>query len=104
VLTTAIFVVAIVVFLIARSKERKLTLWCGSGFCYYLLVAFVDFLKVFLGGDGRLPRSSLRYVVFRLDLHGQFDEVGTCIGDKERFVDNGAREKENEGEAGVVTL
>ena len=47
---------------------------------------------------------SLRYFVFRLDLHGQFGEVGTCIGDKERFVDNGEREKENEREAGVVTV
>jgi len=56
---TAIFVVAIVVFLIARSKERKLTLWRASGFGYYLLVAFVDFLNMFLGGDSRLPLSSL---------------------------------------------
>jgi hypothetical protein len=48
VLMTTLFVVAIVVFLIARSKERKLTLWHASGFGYYLLVAFVDFLKMFL--------------------------------------------------------
>jgi hypothetical protein len=45
---TAIFVVAIVVFLIARNKERKLRLWRASGFDYYLLVAFVDLLKMFL--------------------------------------------------------
>jgi hypothetical protein len=44
----AIFVVAIVVFLIARGAERELTRWRANGFGYYVLVAFVDFLKMFL--------------------------------------------------------
>lgn len=46
---TAIFVVAIVVFLVARSKERELALQRRTKrFGYYLLVSFLDFLKIFL--------------------------------------------------------
>ena len=49
VLMTAIFVLAIVVFLVARNKERTLTLQRrNKTFSYYLLAAFSDFLKMFL--------------------------------------------------------
>jgi hypothetical protein len=46
---TAIFAIAIIVFLIARSKEQTLTLQRrNQKFSYYLLVAFNDFLRMFL--------------------------------------------------------
>lgn len=45
---TALFVVAIVVFLFARSKERAVPRSRANTFNFYLLSAFVDFLKAFL--------------------------------------------------------
>jgi hypothetical protein len=45
---TTLFAVAIVVFLYARKKERRLQGWRDNTFGYYLLSAFLDFLSAFL--------------------------------------------------------